>query len=88
MDPQLIPALGGTVGLLSVAGWLVVAFMRENSALRSEWHREIEALKRDNADQKAENIACRIQVNALIGYLQSHGLAIPDTMFRGSDAHG
>lgn len=85
MDPTLIPALGGTVGLLSVAGWLVVSFMRENNTLRGEWRKEIEHLKDDLAGQKAENVTCRIQVNSLIGFLQANGLAVPNELFRRAD---
>lgn len=83
MDPTLIPALGGTVGLLSVAGWLVISFMRENSTLRNAWRGEIDALKKDLAAQKEENVTCRIQVNSLISYLQNNGLAIPMELIRG-----
>lgn len=83
MDPTIIPALGGTVGLLSVAGWLVISFMRENNSLRTVWRGEIDALKADNLAQKAENLACVIQVNGLIGVLQRNGVPIPDNLLRG-----
>lgn len=90
MDPALIPTLGGTVGLLSVAGWLVISFMRENKDLRKAWRDEIDSLKRDNQAQKAEtlaqkaeNLACVIQVNGLIGVLQRNGIAVPDSLLRG-----
>jgi len=79
----LIPALGGTVGLLAVAGWLVISFMRENSALRTAWREEIRDLKAEVAAQKAENVTCRLQVNGLIGVLRNHGLAIPNELIRG-----
>ena len=54
MNPSLIPALGGTVGLLAVAGWLVISFMRENSALRTAWREEIRDLKAQVLDRDAE----------------------------------
>ena len=85
MDPTLITALGGTVGLLSVAGWLVLQFMRENKELRSSWRSEIDGLKEDLKAQKEENVTCRIQVNSLIAHLQSNGLAIPNELLRGVD---
>lgn len=83
MDPTLLPAVGGTVGLLSVAGWLVVSFMRENTALRTAWREEIAELKKEVAAQKAENVTCRLQVNGLIGFLRNNGLIVPNELIRG-----
>lgn len=94
IDPTLIPALGGTVGLLSVAGWLVVTFMRENATQRKERVEELIQVKKERAEAigelkrdvnalKVENITCRFQVNSLISYLQAQGLAIPNELLRG-----
>ncbi len=94
MDPQLIPTLGGTVGLLSVSGWLVISFMRESARQRKERADELVAVKKERAEEiamlkadvragKEEHLACIIQVNGLIGFLQRSGLEIPDSLLRG-----
>lgn len=83
MDPTTIPAIGGTVGLLSVAGWLVISFMRENKTLRGEWKDQLDSLKKDLATQKAENVICRIQVDSLISSLRQNGIDIPLHLIRG-----
>lgn len=82
MDPTLIPALGGTVGLLSAAGWLVVSFMRENTRLRDSRDHEMAEVKKDLIDVKAENVTCRWQVNGLVNALREGGIPIPEYLFR------
>lgn len=95
MDPSVIPALGGTVGLLSVAGWLVISFMKESANQRKERVAELAAVKKERADEiaalkndmkevKAEHIACMLQVNGLISVLQRSGVPIPDSLLRGA----
>lgn len=95
MDPSTLPALGGTVGLLSVAGALAISFMRESAsqrrdrsaelaAVKLERTQEIAALRTDMRAVKEEHVACLIQVNGLIGVLQRNGIPIPDSLIRGA----
>lgn len=95
MDPALIPTLGGTVGLLSVAGWLVISFMRESGTQRKERAEELAAVKKERAEEitllksdvrelKAENLTCRIQVDGLIAVLRNNGIAVPESLYRGT----
>lgn len=82
MDPTLIPALGGTVGLLMVAGWLVISFMRENTRLRDTRDHDMAEVKKDLIAVKAENVTCRWQVNGLVNALREGGISIPEYLFR------
>ncbi len=83
MDPTVIPAIGGTVGLLTAAGWLVISFMRENKTLRGEWKEQLKAVKSELVGLKAENVTCRIQVDGLISSLRQNGIDIPLHLIRG-----
>ncbi len=94
MDPTFIPGVGGAIGLLSVAGWLVISFMRESARQRQERTDELAAVKKERSDDiaalrlevrdvKAEHLTCVIQVNGLIGVLQRNGIPVPDSLLRG-----
>lgn len=90
MDPSLIPQLGGTIGLLGAAGFIIAGAWREARDLRKERAEEIQGLKADNQAMKAEvqaikieHFACRLQVNSLITFAQRGGLDIPDWLIRG-----
>lgn len=75
-------AASGIVGLFSAAAVLVVQLFRENGRIRGERETEIKDLKTDVMSLKAENVACRFQVNGLLTLLRQNGVAIPDWMFR------
>ncbi|HXH92619.1 MAG TPA: hypothetical protein VNN25_13640 [Thermoanaerobaculia bacterium] len=84
MDSALAPILAATgiVGLFSAASVLVIQLFRENGRVRDERGHEIKDLKNDVAALKAENLACKFQVNALVNMLRSNGIDLPDWLLR------
>lgn len=82
MDLTPILSAGGIVGLFGVVSVLVVQLFRENGRLRDSRDTEIKDLKKDVGSLKAENIACRWQVNGLVNVLREAGVSIPEWLFR------
>lgn len=94
MEP-LAPLLaaGGVLGLFSAAAALVIQLFRQNTQLGREredvirgLREDVSALKAENASQRVENYACRVQVNGLCGVLRENGIPIPDWLIRGEPA--
>lgn len=91
MGTDLAPifAIAGLVGLFSAAGLLIGQNFSEARRLRRERAEEIKDLKADvaslnaeNERHRAENYACRLQVNSLVTLLQQAGLPLPDWLLR------
>lgn len=91
MTEFLGPALtaSGVIGLFTAATVLVMQLFRQNTQLAHERDSQIRDLKTDvkelkneNLSQRAENFACRMQVNGLCNILRSNGQPIPDWIFR------
>lgn len=85
MDLTPVLSAGGIVGLFGVVAVLVVQLFRENGRLRDSRDTEIKDLKSDVGALKAENLACRWQVNGLVNVLREAGVAIPEWLFRRGD---
>lgn len=87
MDSALAPLLAATgiVGLFSAASVLVIQLFRENSRIRDERGSVIKDLKADIASLKAENFACKLQVNSLVNILRDQGLPLPAWLTRDGD---